>query len=101
MKNIYLYGASDDCHEVDTDFNNGFEAYGDIAINDIVAHYEYDGDWGVMLVGEIPDNWIVKCVSGNAPSSFRNNASIAGQFIHIQVPDDEKIKFSEVDEEDE
>jgi len=93
MKNIYLYGASDDCHEVESDFGD-YESYGRIKINDIVAKYHYDGDWGIELIGDIPTTWKVKTVSANAPPKYRWRDD-AGQFIHIQVPDDEIIVFSE------
>jgi len=94
MKNIYLYGASDDCHEVETDFDKGIESYGDLAINQVRVHFHYDGDWGIELIGDIPESWKVKTISGNAPSDFRYRKD-AGQFIHIQVPEDEVITYTD------
>ena len=99
MKNIYLYGASDDCHEVETDFDNGFESYGDLAINQVRVHYQYDGDWGVELIGDVPPSWKVHTIDGNAPSDFRHR-TMAGQFIHIQVPEDEEIVYTDLYQND-
>jgi len=98
MKNLYLHGASDDCREVSTDFNNDFESYGDIKINGVLVHYEYNGDWGIELIGDIPSTWIVKGISGNAPRGFRWKEERAGQFIHIQIPDDENVEYEEIEE---
>ena len=86
MKNIYLYGASDDCHGIDTDFDSGFEGYGDIGINDIRAKYTYDGDWKIQLFGKLPANWKVKKIEGTS------------EFIHIQVPDNEKLEFKDLED---
>lgn len=97
MKNIYLYGQSDDLREIETDFDNGFESdSGNIYINGVYAHYEYNGDWGVALLGPIPETWIVRSFDGNMPSQMRGLPH-AGQFIHIQVPDDEEIIFKETE----
>lgn len=100
MKNIYLYGASDDCHEVETDFGQRFESYGDIGINEVVAHYEFDDDWGIELQGAIPPTWVVKAINGNAAKGFRYRKD-AGVFIHIQVPEAETITFRDLTEDDE
>lgn len=93
MKNIYLYGASDDCCEIETDFDGGFEAYGNIGINNIVAEYKYDSDWGIRLVGEIPSSWKVRCITGNSPFRYEENT---GQFIHIQIPEGEIVTFKDL-----
>jgi len=90
MKHLYLYGCSDDCHEIEGDWE--FESYGDIELAPgLIAHYEYHGDWGIRLHGEVPPGWIVKTICGNAPSAFREHLAKdgqpAGQFIHIQIPD--------------
>ena len=69
-------------------------------INNIVAKFEFDGDWGIKLIGDIPKTWKVKTISANAPPAFRRRDN-AGQFIHIQVPDDKKIVFIDLDDDDE
>ena len=63
MKNIYLYGASDDCNECETDFAGDYESYYGIKINHIFAEYYFDGDWGIRLKGNIPETWIVKATN--------------------------------------
>jgi hypothetical protein len=98
MRNMYLYGASDDCREIETDFGLDCESHEDIIIfhstGAVIAHYVYvDGDWGVQIIGDPPLNWIVKAIEANAPVGFRGYAD-AGQFIHIQIPDDETIKLT-------
>ena len=99
MKNIYLYGASDDCQECETDFDRDYESYKGIRINDITAEYCFDGDWGIMLHGDIPDTWLVKAIVGNCCSQFRYKKN-AGQFIHIQIPDNEPVTILELSEEE-
>ena len=89
MKNIYLYGSSDDCSEIETDFNKGAESYGQLKINDIIADYSYDGDWHIELNGDIPSTWLVRKIRSNS------------DFIHIQVPDEEEITLFEPSEEEE
>ena len=95
-KNIYLYGASDDCCECESDFGD-YESYSKIKINHVVAEYKFDGDWGIRLVGNVPETWIVKCISGNCCSEYRD-IDLAGQFIHIQIPDDESVKITEIND---
>lgn len=94
MKNIYCYGASDDCMELESDFGNA-ESYEGIMINDIKVCYEFDGDWGVWLEGKIPQEWKVKAIQGNCATKARDK-KYGGQFLHIQVPDDAKIKIKEL-----
>jgi len=97
MKNIYLYGASDDCMEAETDFGKQCESYVGIMINDVQVHYVFDGDWGLWLEGKIPQTWKVKSVYGNCATEARKKP-FGGQFIHIQIPEDEDIKFVELKE---
>ncbi len=96
MKNIYLYGASDDCHEIEGDFGE-FESYGDIEITfsreewecKVVAKYTFDGDWGIEIVGELPAApapVIFHGIRGNEATATRNIKQ-AGAVIHLQVPD--------------
>lgn len=102
MKNLYLYGAQEDFHEIETDFGLACESVNDILIFNrtgaLIAHYEFEyGNWGIQLVGEIPKDWIVRAIEGNAPPGF-NNWEDAGQFIHIQIPDEETIKLTPMGE---
>jgi len=88
MKNIYLYGASDDCNELETDFGVRAESYSGLKINDVFVEYEFDGDWKIKLVGDIPSSWIVRIIEGNSV------------FIHIQIPNDEDVTVYEPVEEE-
>ena len=99
MQNIYLYGASDDCCECETDFAGDYESYEAIKINHITAKYIFDGDWGIELVGIVPETWNIRYIRGNCCSELRNKDN-AGQFIHIQIPDDESVKITEIVSED-
>ena len=99
MKNIYLYGASDDCCELETDFGVSAESYSQLKINDVVVDYRFDGDWGVKLIGKIPQGWKVMAIRGNCCSEFRDQKN-AGQFIHIQVPGDMDIAVFEPQDEE-
>ena len=83
MKNIYLYGASDDCHELESDFGASAESYSSLKIDDVFVDYEYNGDWKINLRGELPKSWVVKNIEGTS------------DFIHIQIPDDEQVKIYE------
>ena len=99
MKNVYLYGASDDCHEIETDFDSGFESYVDIRIKnsknkEVIAKYIFDGDWGVQLLGDIPKEWKIKTIEGNCAVELRYKEN-AGNVIHIQIPDDETLIFED------
>ena len=94
MKNIYLYGASDDCCELESDFGISAESYSQLKINKTVIDYKFDGDWGVRLLGDIPTTWKVHTIRGNCASDFKDKEN-AGQFIHIQIPKEEKIKVYE------
>ena len=104
MKNVWLYGASDDCHEVETDFGQDTESYSDIAVLvggkpvGLDIHYVFDGDWGIELRGRVPESWTVKAISANAPEGFRWRED-AGQFLHIQIPDESEVTFRGNDEE--
>jgi len=99
MKNIYLYGASDDCCELETDFGKSAESYSNLKINNVVVEYLFDGDWGVKLEGKIPTSWKVRAIRGNCASAYRKLEN-AGQFVHIQIPDEEKIEIFEPQKEE-
>lgn len=89
MKNIYLYGASDDCHELESDFGVSAESYSGLKINDVFIDYKFDGDWKINIKGEFPKTWIVKKIVGTS------------DFIHIQIPDAEEVRVYEPHEDDE
>ncbi len=96
MKHIYLFGASDDCHEVETSWGEDFEGYGDILIglgglHTLRCRYVYDGDWGIEVIGDIPKSVIAKFITGNDPIRKENS----GQFVHLQVPESVTVTFSE------
>ena len=94
MKNLYIYGHSDDCHEVDSDFGLRDEFYSDAMLNTIRIHWDYNSDWNINLSGETPSCWIVKKISGTS------------DFVHIQIPDAAKVTLrpyvdpEEMDEDD-
>ena len=94
MKNIYLYGASDDLREIDTDFDVGYESdHGDIDIclgGVTIATVEYhyrNGDWEIEVNDEnrLPPDFIVTTIRS------------VSTFIHIQVPDEAQISFRDHD----
>lgn len=103
MKNIYLYGASDDLAELDSDFGLREETSPELGfkINDMVFGYEFDGDWGVYLKeGEVPADWKLFAVNGNVASNLRRKPN-AGLVIHLQAPEDAEIKLYVMREETE
>lgn len=99
MKNIYLYGASDDCMEVETDYGQNAESYVGIKLGPVDVHYVFDGDWGIWLEGEIPPTWIVRSIRANCAEECRKKPH-GGQFIHIQIPKDEGLIIVEKDGEE-
>lgn len=100
MKNIYLYGASDDCHEIETDFDTGFESYVDIQLKKgLIARYNFGCCFSIWLDGKIPKSWKVKVIRGNAEYELADKFD-AGEFIHIQVPDNTELKYKDVDYEE-
>ena len=93
MKNLYLYGASDDLYEVESDFGLSDEFYNNFVIKffstELLAEYRYDGDWHIGIFGDIPKGWIVRKISGTS------------DFIHIQTPEDEATHVKLVSKENE
>jgi len=89
MKNLYLYGASDDCHELESDFGVRAESYSGLKIDDVFVNYTFDGDWKINLKGNVPKTWIVRKIEGTC------------DFIHIQIPDGEEVKVYEPHEVEE
>lgn len=101
MKNIYLYGASDDLAELDSDFGLREETSPELGfkINDMEFAFEFDGDWGVCLEkGSVPDGWKLFGIDGNTASKFRRLPN-AGLVIHLQAPDDAEINLYTQQEE--
>jgi hypothetical protein len=101
MKHYYFWGASDDCHEVSGAAEH--EAYGDILVSiggvtELRAHYEFDGDWGVELVGELPSSCILTPIKGNCATAMRRKPN-AGMVLHLQVPDEASVSFRDASEE--
>lgn len=91
MKNIYIYGASDDLGELESDFEVGAEVYppNRIKVNTLIFSFEYDnGDWKVHYGGATPKDWIVRKIKANS------------EFIHIQIPDKAKVEVYEETEEE-
>lgn len=97
MKHIYIYGASDDLHEIETDFDNGEEFVGDAEIyefgtsNRLLVNWEYDGDWHISvtpneMTGGLPKGWSVRKIEGTS------------DFIHVQVPDETDIMYRDLAE---
>lgn len=81
MKNLYLYGASDDLYEVESDFGLRDEFYDNYTIKFFSAELKviqsYDGDWKINITGDLPHGWVYTKISGTS------------DFVHIQIPDDE------------
>ncbi len=93
MKDIYLYGLSDDCHEAQVFYDHGtyelFESYGVMFIGNVIARYEFGGspDWKITLEGDIPESWTVR-------------QPMDAGFIHLRVPDDVVVREPNEDEAD-
>lgn len=83
MKNLYIYGASDDLHEVDSDFGTKDEFYGDAMLNKARITWNYDsGDWKITIdEGNLPHDWKVKRISGTS------------DVIHIQIPEGSTVRL--------
>jgi hypothetical protein len=82
MKNMYLYGASDDLCEMESDFGIEEEFVGDALFNEqLKFRWRYDGDWHIDAFGTIPDGWKVRKISGTS------------DFIHIQIPEDQVVQY--------
>ena len=94
MKNVYIYGHSDDCHEVESDFGLRDEFYSDAMLNTLKIHWEYDGDWKITTTGKIPDGWVLHKIDGTS------------QVVHVQIPNGDKVTLreyhdpGEIDEDD-
>lgn len=89
MKNVYIYGQSDDCHEVESDFGLGDEFYSDAMLNTLKIHWEYDGDWKITTTGKIPDGWVLHKIDGTS------------QVVHVQIPNGDKVTLREYHDPDE
>jgi len=97
MKNIYFYGASDDCHEIDTDYGKSWESYTGFKLKyldkETDVDYTYDGDFSIFIseTGTLPASWKWKFIKGNANRGY-------SQFVHLQIPDIDakEINFVEI-----
>lgn len=93
MKNLYLYGASDDCYEIESDFNLSDEFYDNYKIKffstELEVDQRYDGDWKIDVKGELPKGWVLTKISGTS------------DFIHIQISEDEAKHVTLVEPENE
>ena len=84
MKNLYIYGDSDDRHEVNSDFGVDDEFTGDAMLNQARITWKYHGDWKITIEeGNLPTTWKVKKIKGTS------------DFIHIQIPDDAYVTITE------
>jgi len=102
MKNLYLFGHSDDCSEVESDCGVSHESYGDIIINGVLFRYVFDGDWGIYpdSPSAIPETWTVFPIESNTAVEVRRK-ELGGACLHIQIPEVEPVSVSDADSDDE
>jgi len=103
VKNIYLYGASDDLGELESDFGVSAEVSPSIGVkvNDMHFKYVFDGDWGVYLdSGDLPEGWKLHTIHGNTAIACRRKEN-AGMVIHLQIPKESDVSVYESHEDDE
>ena len=90
MKEIYVYGCSDDLIEIDGDYEDEICAVdgGRIIIREyIVADVAFDGDWKITIIKDnSPPDWSVKKIGCN------------DEFLIIKYPDDVKMNVKLVEE---
>jgi hypothetical protein len=91
MKNIYLYGYSDDLLEVDSDFGLGAEIpwgeSGRIKINTMTFAFLFTDAWDIAYKGVLPRGWKLYKIDGLTHDVV----------IHLQIPDSAKVEiFTEV-----
>lgn len=96
---FYLYGASDDCMEIESS-GGCWESYYGLTVGGVRVHYDFDGDWGIWLEGDIPESWVIKSIRANCSHNVRGKPHY-GQFIHIRTPDGECPQVMELDQPEE
>lgn len=90
MKNIYLYGCSDDLCQVNSDFGIeaevplGSSGIVKVKINDVVFWFGYLDAWVISRRGKLPPRWRV----------FKFEAT-SGEIIHLQIPSGDKVRVFE------
>ena len=95
IKEIYIYGCSDDLIEIDGDYNDELSAIGNgrISIRDyITVDVEYDdgGDWKITIIEDkSPHDWLVKKIGCN------------DEFLIIKYPDDVKMSIKSINDKGE
>lgn len=95
MKEIYIYGCSDDLIEIEGDHRDEISAIdgGRLNIRDyIIVDVLYDdgGDWKITIVEDkSPHDWSIKKIGCN------------DEFLIVKYPDDVKMSIKVVDDENE
>ena len=90
MKEMYIFGCSDDLIEIEGDYDDELCVVdgGRINIRDyITVDVKYDGDWKITIVEDkSPHDWSVKKIGCN------------DEFLIIKYPDDVKMSVKLVEE---
>jgi len=92
MKQLYIYGCSDDLIEIEGDHNDELSAFGGTKLNIrdyITLDIEYlDGDWKIkILEDKSPHDWKIKKIGCN------------DEFIVLNYPDDTNMKITIIEED--
>ena len=89
MREMYIYGCSDDLIEIEGDYDDELSAIdgGRINIRDyIIVDVIYDSDWKITIVEDkSPHDWSVKKIGCN------------DEFLIIRYPDDVKMSIKLVE----
>lgn len=89
MKNLYIYGYSDDLHIIDSDFGLHEEFSNNFCINGVlyVTMY-YICDWKINIEGVWPSGWNARKIESTS------------DFWHIQIPDYALVYITETEDDD-
>lgn len=83
MKEIYIFGCSDDLIEIEGDYREELSANDDVRISIrgyIIADVKYEEDWKITIVEDnSPPDWSVKKIGCN------------DEFLIVKYPDDVKM----------